>query len=162
MASSPASNFSGRLSCPLGIIRITAHDTTITSVLFVEHDEEESRKNSPLIDACAKQLRAYFGGSFAQFDLPIDPQGTAFQKRVWIALSSIAHGHTSSYGDLAKRLGDPKLTRAVGAANGSNPIAIIIPCHRIIGSDGSLTGYAGGLWRKQWLLQHESAQQALF
>ena len=102
------------------------------------------------------QLEAYFRGELRQFDLPIAPRGTPFQLRVWAELLRIPYGATISYGELARRLGDPKLTRAVGAANGANPIAIVIPCHRVIGADGSLTGYAGGLARKADLLRLEA------
>jgi methylated-DNA-[protein]-cysteine S-methyltransferase len=145
------------VTTPLGPVRITSSGTAITSVLFLDEDAEPSETpNDPLLLECARQLEAYFSGTLTQFDLPLAPAGTAFQQRVWEMLQQVPYGRTSAYGELAQRLGDAKLTRAVGSANGSNPIAIIIPCHRIIGADGSLTGYAGGLWRKQWLLRHES------
>lgn len=117
---------------------------------------------SPLIAECIAQLEAYFAGQLKQFNLPLAPQGTPFQQRVWQLLQLVPYGRTDSYGNLAKQLGDVKTTRAVGTANGSNPIAIIIPCHRIIGANGSLTGYAGGLDRKQFLLALESNQPQLF
>ena len=112
----------------------------------------------------AKQLYEYFQGHRKEFSLKLNPQGTDFQKSVWEALVEIPYGKTVSYMDLSKKLGDIKAIRAVAAANGKNPIWIIIPCHRVIGSDGSLTGYAGGLHRKKWLLDHESPlkQQTLF
>lgn len=148
---------------PLGPVRITSNGSAITSVLFIDAETEAAAAPSdPLVAECIRQLEAYFAGSLTQFDLPLAPEGTEFQKKVWAELQKVPFGRTASYGDLAHRLGDPNLTRAVGAANGSNPIAIIIPCHRIIGADGSLTGYAGGLWRKQWLLRHESRQGELF
>lgn len=151
------------LSTPLGPVRITSNGTAITSVLFLDEEAEPTQTpNDPLLLECARQLEAYFSGSLTQFNLPLSPAGTAFQQRVWEMLQQVPFGRTASYGTLAHRLGDPNLTRAVGAANGCNPIAIIIPCHRIIGADGSLTGYAGGLWRKQWLLRHESGQKELF
>jgi len=151
------------VTTPLGPVRITSSGTAITSVLFLDEENEPTETpNDPLLLECTRQLEAYFSGSLTQFDLPLAPQGTEFQQRVWAELQKVPFGRTATYGDLAHRLGDPNLTRAVGTANGSNPIAIIIPCHRIIGADGSLTGYSGGLWRKQWLLRHESAQKELF
>jgi len=104
-----------------------------------------------------RQLEAYFSGASIPFDLPLAPRGTPFQLRVWAELRRIPHGRTLTYGELALRLGDPRLARAVGAANGANPISIIIPCHRLVGAGGALTGFAGGLDRKRALLDHESA-----
>ena len=103
-----------------------------------------------------EQLDAYFAGELETFDLDLDPHGTPFQQRVWDELTRIPYGETISYSELAHRLGDPKLVRAVGLANGRNPISIVIPCHRVIGADGSLVGYGGGLERKRWLLEHEA------
>jgi methylated-DNA-[protein]-cysteine S-methyltransferase len=100
----------------------------------------------------------YFEGSRKEFQLPLAPEGTDFQKRVWSELLNIPYGATCSYLDVARALGDANAIRAVGAANGRNPISIIIPCHRVIGADGSLTGYGGGLWRKEWLLRHEGVR----
>ena len=102
-----------------------------------------------------QQLDAYFNGTRKEFDLQLDPEGTDFQKRVWKELLNVPFGKTRTYLEQSKKLGDIKAIRAVASANGKNPIAIIIPCHRILGSDGSLTGYASGLWRKKWLLEHE-------
>lgn len=103
------------------------------------------------------QLDAYFKGQLRTFTVPLDPDGSAFQQRVWGMLLQVPYGKTTTYADLARHLGDPKLTRAVGGANGHNPIPILIPCHRVVGADGSLTGYGGGLPRKRWLLGHEGA-----
>ncbi len=151
------------MTTPLGPVRITSNGSAITSVLFIDDEAEAAETPSdPVVAECIRQLEAYFAGRITQFDLPLAPQGTEFQQRVWAELQKVPFGRTARYSDLAHRLGDPNLTRAVGAANGSNPIAIIIPCHRIIGADGSLTGYAGGLWRKQRLLRHESGQGELF
>lgn len=151
------------ITSPLGLISITTNGTHIASVVFVDDEKEPTKRpHDPLLLECIGQFGAYFSGRLIKFDLPLAPEGTAFQKRVWTELQTIPFGSTASYGELALRLGDAKLTRAVGTANGSNPVAIIIPCHRIIGADGSLTGYAGGLWRKQWLLRHESGQGELF
>lgn len=108
------------------------------------------------------QLEEYFEGKRVEFDLPLDLQGTDFQKRVWNELLTIPYGKTVSYKELSIRLGDVRAIRAVAAANGANPVSIIVPCHRVIGSDGSLTGYAGGLWRKRWLLDFEQRDALLF
>lgn len=116
-------------------------------------------------DRCAetvRQLREYFDGSRTRFDLPLAPEGTPFQKAVWEELARIPFGQRVSYGELARRIGRPRAIRAVGAANGANPIAIVIPCHRVIGSDGSLTGYGGGLPIKRWLLDHERGAPQLW
>ncbi|MBL7471832.1 methylated-DNA--[protein]-cysteine S-methyltransferase [Robertkochia sediminum] len=126
-----------------------------------------SRENTPIPEVlreAADQITEYFEGKRQTFALALDPVGTPFQKKVWAALQDIPYGKTTSYMDLSRQLGDPKAIRAVAAANGRNPLWIIIPCHRVIGSDGSLTGYAGGLWRKKWLLEHEqpAKQQSLF
>ena len=110
-------------------------------------------------DAAARQLSEYFAGDRTDFDLDLAPSGTDFQRKVWTALSQIPYGTTESYGQLALRIGQPTASRAVGLANGRNPIAIVVPCHRVIGSSGTLTGYAGGLERKRWLLEHERVWQ---
>ena len=110
----------------------------------------------PLAKA-VEQLEAYFAGDLTRFDLPLVLTGTAFQLQVWRALADIPYAKTESYGSVAARIGKPKASRAVGMANNKNPVAIVLPCHRVIGSDGSLVGYGGGLWMKQWLLRHESA-----
>jgi len=148
-------------SCPIGTVEITEESGEITRITFL--DTEPSINNaSPVLIECKRQLSSYFTGERVEFNLPLNPLGTDFQKNVWKELQNIPFGKTISYMNLAKRLGDPKVIRAAGTANGKNPIAIIIPCHRVIGSDGSLTGYAGGLKRKQWLLEHESSQTTLF
>ncbi len=155
--------FVGHYLSPLGRMSISANDQAITSVLFADDAQDvHPLAPSPLIAECITQLDAYFAGQLKQFNLPLAPQGTPFQQRVWQLLQLVPYGRTDSYGNLAKQLGDIKTTRAVGTANGSNPIAIIIPCHRIIGANGSLTGYAGGLARKQFLLALESNQPQLF
>jgi methylated-DNA-[protein]-cysteine S-methyltransferase len=126
--------------------------------LFVDDTQEVHPLGPrPLIAQCIAQLEAYFAGQLKQFNLPLAPQGTPFQQRVLQLLQQVPYGHTDTYGNLAKQLGDVKTARAVGTANGSNPIAIIIPCHRVIGANGSLTGYAGGLERKTSLLRLENA-----
>lgn len=142
---------------------ITASDAGVTSISF--SDGPPSRADSSwILDKAMMQLTEYFAGARTEFDLPLTPKGTDFQRRVWSELQHIPHGSTASYLSISKAIGDVKAIRAVGLANGKNPIAIVIPCHRVIGSDGSLTGYAGGLWRKEWLLRHEGAliQTTLF
>ncbi|MCL2674544.1 MAG: methylated-DNA--[protein]-cysteine S-methyltransferase [Defluviitaleaceae bacterium] len=115
-------------------------------------------KNSPVIAQCARELDEYFSGIRKTFDVPLMPTGTPFREKVWEQLELIPFGETISYLELANRVGNPKASRAVGSANGKNPIWLIIPCHRVITSDGSLGGYAGGLWRKEWLLEHEGVK----
>jgi methylated-DNA-[protein]-cysteine S-methyltransferase len=139
---------------PVGTITITENNGLIESVSFQE-EAELCNDQSPVIEKCITQLDEYFSGKRKDFDLPLGQKGTEFQKRVWDALSTIPYGKTTSYLALSKQLGDVKAIRAVGTANGRNNLAIIVPCHRVIGSDSSLTGYAGGLWRKKWLLEHE-------
>ncbi|MGD2048943.1 MAG: methylated-DNA--[protein]-cysteine S-methyltransferase [Chloroflexota bacterium] len=137
-------------------MEIKVTDGVITSVEFVEEAGEEER-SGPIVEEAIRQLLAYFEGTRRDFDLPISPQGTEFQRLVWQHLLDIPYGQIISYQDLAKAIGKPEAIRAVGAANGQNPISVVVPCHRVLGSDGSLTGYGGGLWRKEWLLKHEGA-----
>ena len=131
---------------------VSADADVITAVSF---DAPAEPNPSPLTQEAVAQLSAYFAGRRRNFDLPLAPRGTPFQTTVWAQLQLIPFGETCAYGDIARRLDNPKAVRAVGAANGRNPIAVIIPCHRVIGNNGTLTGYAGGLDRKAWLLQHE-------
>ncbi|WP_408029454.1 methylated-DNA--[protein]-cysteine S-methyltransferase [Tenacibaculum xiamenense] len=153
---------------PLGIAEIIGNDDGVQSVSVLNEDEVFEKKqndNLPLpLKNCVQQLNEYFEGTRKDFSVKLNPQGTKFQQKVWNALLDIPFGRTKSYLDQSKKLGDVKAIRAVASANGKNPIWILIPCHRVIGSDGSLTGYAGGTWRKKWLLEHESGskQQSLF
>jgi methylated-DNA-[protein]-cysteine S-methyltransferase len=124
-------------------------------ILTIQDDWVEDDTVSPFTDA-KKQLKAYFDGQLTEFNVPLVMPGTDFQKRVWNELQQIPYGKTLSYGELANRIGQPQASRAVGLANGRNPISILVPCHRVIGANGKLTGYGGGLERKQWLLEHES------
>jgi methylated-DNA-[protein]-cysteine S-methyltransferase len=117
---------------------------------------ERGKRDDDILRRAREQLRAYFGGELLEFDIPLAAEGTDFQRRVWTALRRIPFGRTASYADVAVTIGQPTATRAVGAANGRNPIAIIVPCHRVIGANGTLTGYGGGLDRKKWLLDHEA------
>ena len=141
---------------PIGLLEICGDDECITAVNFVDSAMDEVL-SSPVVLQCALQLEEYFSGKRKEFDLPLRPEGTQFQRKVWMQLRHIPFGETISYITLAKQLGDPKTTRAVGMANGKNPVSIIIPCHRVIGANGKLIGYAGCLWRKKWLLNHENS-----
>jgi methylated-DNA-[protein]-cysteine S-methyltransferase len=155
------------MDSPVGELRIVEHDGSITAIEFSPHREHDGRPRGdrddafPVLAETARQLRAYFERDLKEFDLPLAPVGTDFQKAVWAKLLEIGYGDTASYGQIAHRLGKSNAaSRAVGLANGSNPIPIVIPCHRVIGADGTLTGYAGGVERKQALLELE--QDALF
>lgn len=148
---------------PIGELLFTADGHALTG-LYLETEKGEgllngSQRDDGWFSAAKAQLAAYFAGELTQFDLLVAPHGTAFQWRVWQALLSIPYGTTTSYGRIASQLGEAKAARAVGLANGRNPISIIIPCHRVIGASGALTGYGGGLDRKAWLLAHEARQR---
>ena len=140
---------------PLGLIEIKGTELDITTVSFVEEETASIGKSTGVLLQCRRELEEYFNGSRKTFDVPLNPIGTEFQKTVWNELLKIGFGNTTSYMAIAKKLNNPGAVRAVGLANGRNPIGVMIPCHRVIGEDGSLTGYAGGLWRKKWLLEHE-------
>lgn len=147
---------------PLGVMKISVENVQMTGLDFVKSETEtdeisDSEEDMALADLCITQLQDYFEKKQDKFDLPLSYKGTDFQKKVWNELLKIPYGQTISYQELAIRLGDPKCIRAAASANGRNPFAIIVPCHRVIGKDGSLTGYASGLWRKQWLLELEGA-----
>jgi methylated-DNA-[protein]-cysteine S-methyltransferase len=151
------------LYSPLGILALSASDAGLHAVRFLDHEAPAPTSPADLA-ACLqepyRQLKAYFEGELREFSLTCAPlTGTDFQRQVWAALSGVAHGRTASYLDIAKLLNNPKSVRAVGAANGQNPLTIVWPCHRVIGANGSLTGYAGGLVRKQWLLAFEQPEQ---
>ncbi len=155
------------IDSPVGWLRLAGTPDALTEVGFLdEHPTSDSDPQTPLLKEAARQLTAYFAGGLTDFELPLAPHGTDFQRRVWSALCGIPYGETASYGEIARRLGLPAGgARAVGVANATNPIAIVVPCHRVIGADGTLTGYAGGLARKRFLLDLESVrapQQTLF
>jgi methylated-DNA-[protein]-cysteine S-methyltransferase len=152
------------IDTPLGHAKIIGDDHGITSVSILDTKQELSSVVPEILLECVTQLKAYFKNERKTFDLKLNPKGTLFQKKVWKQLETIPYGKAISYLELSKQLGDVKVIRAAANANGKNPLWIIVPCHRVIGSDGSLTGYAGGLHRKQWLLNHESEykQQSLF
>lgn len=153
------------IKTPLGIAAISGDKNGVSSVSVTNSSINMPSINTPtFLQDAVTQLQEYFEGNRTDFDLLLNPSGTDFQKKVWQELLTIPFGKTTTYLDMAKRLGDPKCIRAAASANGKNPLWIIVPCHRVIGSDGSLTGYAGGLWRKKWLLDHENPvkQQSLF
>ncbi len=153
------------IETPLGTAELGGDSNGLQYVTLLDSKAATETELIPEeLQEATSQLSDYFSGKRTSFSLRLSPQGTEFQKKVWHALNQIPFGKTVTYMDMAKKLGDLKVIRAAAAANGKNPIAIIIPCHRVIGSDGSLTGYASGLWRKQWLLEHESpvVQQKLF
>ncbi|HWO97753.1 MAG TPA: methylated-DNA--[protein]-cysteine S-methyltransferase [Bacillus sp. (in: firmicutes)] len=143
---------------PIGVIEIIGTHETISSILFSEENKKENLlqvETPPVLTECYNQLDEYFKGHRQEFTFPYQFEGTDFQKTVWNALTKIPYAKTVSYKDIAVSIGNEKAIRAVGSANGKNKLSIVIPCHRIIASTGKLTGYAGGLWRKEWLLKHE-------
>ncbi len=152
------------INTPLGVAKIIGDEDGVSSVTILNSNEIISDIIPEELQDCVYQLQEYFQNNRDSFNLKLNPQGTAFQKTIWQILQTIPFGKTLSYLELSKQFGDIKAIRAVASANGKNPLWIIVPCHRVIGSDGSLTGYAGGLHRKQWLLEHESPykQQSLF
>ncbi|GAA4307182.1 methylated-DNA--[protein]-cysteine S-methyltransferase [Nibribacter koreensis] len=151
------------LSSPLGTLRLTANDTHLFSASFPENEPKtDSAIIPPILREAEAQLTAYFAGERQSFDLPLQPQGTAFQQQVWQALQEIAPGKTETYLGLAKRFDNPGAVRAVGVANGANPWLVLVPCHRVIGAKGELVGYAGDLWRKKWLLEHEAKMSGVY
>ena len=163
-----------RVPSPVGELVLAASGAALTGVYFStsRHGpppleragwvEDDGRGPAgELLARTRQELAEYFARTRTTFDIPLDPPGTAFQRRVWDALRAIPYGTTLSYGELARRLGDVRATRAVGAANGKNPIPIIVPCHRVVGANGALTGFGGGLDRKRWLLEHEGALMML-
>ena len=152
------------IKSPLGFTKITGNKDGINAVTILNSEEKITDIIPIELEDCVIQLNEYFQGSRKQFNLKLNAQGTDFQKKVWQELEQIPYGKTISYLKLSKQLGDTKAIRAVANANGKNPLWIIVPCHRVIGSNGSLTGYAGGIHRKKWLIEHESPykQQSLF
>ena len=139
---------------PVGFLILKSDRQSIISISFSENDIQE-QNSCAVLETCKEQLDSYFSGNSIDFDLPLSPYGTEFQQKVWAELLNIPYGETITYMEMAVRLGDPKCIRAAGTANGKNPIAIIIPCHRVIGAGNKLTGYAGGIWRKKILLELE-------
>lgn len=152
------------IKTPIGFAIIKGDENGLVSISVSDENFEVTSEIPESLEDAVLQLKAYFLNSHTDFNLKLNPLGTTFQKQVWKALQEVPFGETTSYLQLSRKLGDEKAIRAVAAANGKNPLWIVIPCHRVIGSDGSLTGYAGGLWRKKWLLEHEnpSGQTSLF
>jgi len=152
------------LQTPLGFVLIEGDLDGISKITITSEVEKISTAIPVHLEKAAQQIEEFFLGKRKQFDLKLNPKGTDFQKKVWNQLLQIPFGKTVSYQEITNQLGDPKAIRAVANANGKNPLWIVIPCHRVIGTDGSLIGYAGGLWRKKWLLAHENPvkQQCLF
>jgi methylated-DNA-[protein]-cysteine S-methyltransferase len=141
---------------PIGVLEIKGTEEAVTSILFFKEKRKEEAHIPEVLKACAAQIDEYFHGRRKIFDVPLHFGGTEFQIKVWNELLKIPFGETMSYLELALKVGNEKMIRAVGGANGKNPISIIVPCHRVIGSDGKLVGYGGGLWRKEWMLNHEN------
>lgn len=152
------------IASPVGNLKITGNKFGLSEIIFLGSEGEISGEIPENLKEVVRQLKEYFNKERTGFNLKLQPKGTDFQLKVWKALEEIPYGKTISYADLANRLGNPKVIRATASANGKNPIPIVIPCHRVIGSDGSLTGFSGGLHRKKWLLEHENpvTQQRLF
>lgn len=158
-----------RISTPVGVLTLIASDRGLHRILFEGQDAADTGvvgdvpevAGDEILDEAAAQLDEYFGGTRTEFDLPLDLDGTDFQRAAWLALVNVPYGETTTYGQQAEQIGRPGASRAVGAANGRNPVPIVLPCHRIIGADGSLTGFGGGLDLKQRLLDHERGRLAL-
>ncbi len=155
--------FTTTIASPVGDLKLVASDAGLVAILWQDDDPDRVRlatlieaSDHPVLAETARQLGAYFAGTLERFDLPLDFRGTDFQKQVWAALLTIPFGETRSYGAIARQIGRPSASRAVGAANGRNPISIVAPCHRVIGSGGALTGFAGGIEVKRFLLELES------
>ncbi|CAB4811280.1 MAG: methylated-DNA--[protein]-cysteine S-methyltransferase [Actinobacteria bacterium] len=157
------------MSTPVGVLTLVASEVGLRAVLWqtekpnrVRLDNRDGGEIDPngVLDAAREQLSEYFAGTRTEFDLALDPQGTDFQQATWMVLRSIAFAETVSYGEQARRMGDSRKARAVGAANGRNPLSIVVPCHRVVGADGSLTGFAAGIDAKSWLLNHERSVAA--
>ena len=152
------------MDSPVGALRLIAGERGLRAILWDAEDAARIASvddadlvegRNAVLDQAVAQLEEYFAGTRREFDIPLDPQGTPFQQSAWLVLRTIPYGRTMSYGEQARRLGDPNKARAVGAANGKNPLSIVVPCHRVIGSTGDLTGFGGGLEAKSWLLDHE-------
>ncbi|ASU35362.1 methylated-DNA--[protein]-cysteine S-methyltransferase [Mucilaginibacter xinganensis] len=141
---------------PIGILRITEDEDFITSVYALDQEQQVTPADTALLQKAVQQLDEYFAGKRTVFDLPVKQQGSDFQQKVWTQLTKIGFGKTISYGQQSKLMNNPLGIRAIASANGKNHLLIIVPCHRVIGSDGSLTGFGCGVWRKQWLLAHEA------
>lgn len=140
---------------PLGILEIIGNEKSLLGLHFVDKSEKDDPNAPACLEDCRLQLDEYFKGKRRAFNIKTELMGTEFQQKVWKELYKVPFGHTVSYGEMAKAIGNPKAVRAVGGANGKNKFVIIYPCHRVIGSNGSMVGFGGGVWRKEWLLEHE-------
>ena len=157
------------MDSPVGELRLIAGENGLRAILWGAEDAERIPSiddelvegTTPVLDEAISQLEEYFAGTRREFDLPLDPAGTEFQQSAWMVLRTIPYGQTISYGQQAEQLGDPNKARAVGAANGKNPLSIVVPCHRVVGSNGHLTGFAAGIDVKSWLLDHERQPRLL-
>jgi methylated-DNA-[protein]-cysteine S-methyltransferase len=157
------------MDSPVGELRLIAGENGLRAILWGAEDAERIASiddelvegTTPVLDEAISQLEEYFAGTRREFDLPLDPAGTEFQQSAWMVLRTIPYGQTISYGQQAEQLGDPNKARAVGAANGKNPLSIVVPCHRVVGSNGHLTGFAAGIDVKSWLLDHERQPRLL-
>jgi methylated-DNA-[protein]-cysteine S-methyltransferase len=158
----PEQSFFSCVASPIGELLLTSNGEAVTRISMMpwSANEQSGRRDDVLLGPARQQLLAYFAGELLDFDLPLAAAGTPFQQKVWSALCGIPYGETVCYAEIARRIGIPAASRAVGAANGRNPIALVVPCHRVIGKDGTLTGYGGGLDRKQGLLRHAAAVHA--
>lgn len=150
------------IQSPVGLLRLTEEGSRLVGIGLNAEGEVSTEPASGLLAEVEQQLGAYFAGTLTEFRLPLHFSGTPFQNEVWTALRDIPYGATCSYADIAEAIGRPEAVRAVGAANGQNPIPIVVPCHRVIGKDGSLTGFGGGMAMKSWLLRHETGQSSLW
>ena len=154
----PARTYYSTLSTPIGELLLTSDGAALTGVHFEGRSPDAAwREGDEMLREAREQLSAYFAGTLTEFTLPLAPTGTPFQMRVWEELNAIPFGTTISYGEQARRLDRPSASRAVGSANGRNPISVVVPCHRVVGAGGGLTGFGGGIDRKKWLLEHEAA-----
>lgn len=144
------------LQTPIGTAKITGNEYGISEITVLDEERPSTVNPLGIVGECMQQMNEYFNGERTEFSVKLNPKGTDFQKRVWNELLTVPFGQRTSYMKQTLQMGNKKAIRAVASANGKNPIWILIPCHRVVGSDGSLTGYAGGIWRKKWLLEHES------
>ena len=147
--------YSKTINSPIGFLRLTSDDHRLKSIIFVDEDVHNSLHLPEILDKAALQINEYFEGLRFRFDLDLEIEGTSFQQKVWKLIKLVGYGKTKTYGDIARELESQNFSRAVGMANGRNPLPIIIPCHRILGDNGKLIGYSGGLEKKKWLLVHE-------
>ena len=152
-------NALGVYESPIGQVVVSASEKGVRELIFSDDKDIETSGGNEFLAQCLAQLGEYFDGQRCIFDVPLDLEGTQFQLSVWRTLLLIPCGTTWSYGRVASQIGRPNAVRAVGGANHANPVSIIVPCHRVVGSDGKLTGYGGGLWRKEWLLEHEAKME---